>query len=103
MSAVETPEEKELLDRLWAESAPEPPAPPANGNPPSDVLRWLVRAPLVCHVCGSDDLVEQHHWAPQVIFPDWPHLQIPLCKAHHDEWHIRMRQHGLRWPHELRA
>lgn len=54
-----------------------------------------------CVVCG-DDAEHSHHWAPQSIFPDWPYaLVVPLCVSHHDEWHARMRAHGLRWPHEL--
>lgn len=54
-----------------------------------------------CVVCG-DDALHSHHWAPVAIFPDWPWgLVVPLCIVHHDEWHARMRAHGLRWPHEL--
>lgn len=54
-----------------------------------------------CVVCG-DDAEHQHHWAPQAIFPEWPYgLTASLCVLHHDEWHQRMRAHGLRWPHEL--
>ncbi len=50
--------------------------------------------------CGSPGM-EDHHWAPKALFPDWPwHLTIPLCVDHHREWHDRMRQHGLRWPYE---
>ncbi len=54
-----------------------------------------------CVVCGEES-DEGHHWAPRSIFPDWPYsLTMDLCKPHHDEWHERMRAHGLRWPHEL--
>lgn len=53
-----------------------------------------------CAICG-EPAAEYHHWAPRSIFPDWPDQGIHLCKAHHDEWHKRMRTHGLRWPHEL--
>lgn len=54
-----------------------------------------------CMVCG-EDAEHAHHWAPQAIFPDWPYeLVVPLCVTHHNEWHARMRTHGLRWPHEL--
>jgi len=53
-----------------------------------------------CTVCGVA-AVEFHHWAPRAIFPDWPDVGVYLCKHHHDEWHARMRAHGLRWPYEL--
>jgi hypothetical protein len=54
-----------------------------------------------CEVCGNPS-GEYHHWAPRSIFPDWPEAGVYLCKPHHDEWHARMRAHGLRWPHEHR-
>lgn len=42
-------------------------------------------------------LVERHHFAPRNTFgeqaDDWPVL--PLCRAHHVEWHTRMD--GYRW------
>lgn len=42
--------------------------------------------------CGSR-CAENHHWAPKEHFGDeaerWP--QDPLCVAHHQEWHRRMR------------
>lgn len=54
-----------------------------------------------CAVCGSSN-VEYHHWAPYAIFPDWNETPgVFLCPMHHQEWHHRMRAHGLRWPHEL--
>lgn len=54
-----------------------------------------------CIVCGEDG-TEQHHWAPRAIFIDWPwHLTVPMCVEHHREWHSRMREYGLRWPHEI--
>lgn len=61
-----------------------------------------------CVVCGQP-ASEMHHWAPRSIFPDWPTTPlllepvVPMCAEHHSEWHDRMRAHGLRWPHELRA
>jgi hypothetical protein len=55
---------------------------------------------IECVVCNVP-AVEFHHWAPRAIFPDWPDAGVYLCQHHHDEWHIRMRAHGLRWPHEL--
>lgn len=59
------------------------------------------RERLRCDVC-EQPADEMHHWAPVAIFHDWPYeLVVPLCFAHHREWHQRMRQHGLRWPHEL--
>lgn len=54
-----------------------------------------------CVVCG-DEAWHNHHWAPRSIFPEWPDgLTVNLCIPHHDEWHKTMREHGLRWPHEL--
>lgn len=47
-----------------------------------------------CEVCGKREGTELHHFAPRHIFEDaeqWP--QAYLCKAHHDEWHIRMAAH----------
>lgn len=85
--------EAELLDRLWDESAPK-------GRPQR---LFDVRLFEVCVICGSDESIEQHHWAPSAIFPeaDWWVQTVPLCPDHHHEWHDRMREHGLRWPHEL--
>jgi hypothetical protein len=58
---------------------------------------------IECVVCATP-AEQRHHWAPSSIFPDWPQgLTVPVCTAHHDEWHARMRDHGLRWPHELQA
>lgn len=57
--------------------------------------------PGECAVCG-EPTNHNHHWAPVEIFPHWPlTLTVWLCQKHHDEWHKRMRAHGLRWPHEL--
>lgn len=40
--------------------------------------------------------------APTILFPHWLHVDgVYMCRAHHDEWHRVMREHGLRWPHEL--
>lgn len=57
-----------------------------------------------CGVCESWELeIHFHHWAPRSIFPDWPYeLGVDLCRRCHDEWHLRMRAHGLRWPHEIK-
>lgn len=55
---------------------------------------------VYCAVCDAP-AVEWHHWAPRAIFTDWPDLGVYLCPSHHEEWHERMRAHGLRWPHEL--
>ena len=57
-----------------------------------------------CSVCESWELETHfHHWAPRSIFPDWPYeLGVDLCRRCHDEWHTRMRAHGLRWPHEIK-
>lgn len=57
-----------------------------------------------CGVCESWELeIHFHHWAPRSIFPDWPYeLGVELCPRCHDEWHRRMRAHGLRWPHEIK-
>lgn len=52
-----------------------------------------------CQVCDRQ-AEEFHHWAPLAIFPDWPDAGVYLCQDHHREWHARMREHGLRWPHE---
>lgn len=54
-----------------------------------------------CVVCDEPS-DEMHHWAPTILFPQWPyHLVVALCATHHREWHDTMRSHGLRWPHEL--
>lgn len=54
-----------------------------------------------CAFCGSPH-VEYHHWAPSSIFEDWGHVPgVFLCPMHHQEWHHRMRAHGLRYPGEL--
>lgn len=54
-----------------------------------------------CAVCG-ETASERHHWAPRSIFPDWPYeLTVLLCRTHHNEWHSTLREHGLRYPHEL--
>lgn len=46
-----------------------------------------------CSHRGCDrEGVEDHHFAPQAIFPDaddWP--RALLCVEHHIEWHRRMR------------
>lgn len=59
-----------------------------------------------CLVC-REPYSEHHHWAPRAIFDPQGHglwdFVVPLCKQHHDEWHDTMRQHGLRYPHELEA
>jgi len=55
----------------------------------------------LCAVCDSNE-VEYHHWAPVSLFPDWDHVPgVYLCPMHHQEWHHRLRAHGLRYPHEL--
>lgn len=58
--------------------------------------------PPDCPRCGMPAR-EYHHWAPRAIFPDWPDIGVYLCTHCHREWHARMRQHGLRWPHEMAA
>lgn len=56
-----------------------------------------------CVVCALRS-TEFHHWAPTSIFPpEWSHIGGYLCRAHHIEWHNTMREHGLRYPHELAA
>ena len=63
-----------------------------------------------CIVCGLKT-TEFHHWAPTAIFHtdgwtdlgDWSSVGDYLCTRHHEEWHNRMRTHGLRWPSELAA
>lgn len=45
-----------------------------------------------CAKCGARG-VELHHWAPKGVFGDdeaegWP--KDYLCKACHDEWHLRV-------------
>ncbi len=58
-----------------------------------------------CIVCGEDGR-HNHHWAPRSIFPDWPDgdgFTVRLCDGCHTELHRRLREHGLRWPHELVA
>jgi hypothetical protein len=81
------------------------------GDTPIELLPIADRRPLredddawpSCVVCEQPGF-EFHHWAPRSLFPDWPeHIGAPLCKPHHDEWHERLRAHGLRWPHELEA
>jgi hypothetical protein len=54
-----------------------------------------------CAVCDMQ-AQEWHHWAPRVIFPDWPDVGVYLCRSCHTDWHNRMRAHGLRWPGELK-
>ena len=63
-----------------------------------------------CLVCGLRT-TEFHHWAPTSIFgsdgwtdiESWTHVGDYLCTRHHQDWHDRMRAHGLRWPHEIAA
>lgn len=42
-----------------------------------------------CEVCGSQDKIESHHWAPRHLFGDecemWP--QSNLCQPCHVKWH----------------
>lgn len=87
MADLSSGDEQELFDQLWRESDP----------------AWKAEVDeRACVVCGNTD-TEQHHWAPQALFPepDWWVLTVALCTEHHHEWHRRMRAHGLRWPHEL--
>lgn len=71
------------------------------GLGPAD-LEWEQRNeprrydPCVVANCGVTP-TEYHHFAPRNTFGDeadsWPYL--PLCRAHHVEWHTRMD--GYRW------
>lgn len=82
-----------LFDRLWEESAPEL-------EVTGSLSGTYERPP--CQVCGKTGPTHRHHWAPTSIFPDWPWENLVfLCEEHHNEWHNRMRAHGLRWPHKL--
>lgn len=65
-----------------------------------------------CCICGRHPS-EENHWAPVAIFPDWEErarnvgdfslITVPLSIACHREWHDRLRDHGLLWPHEIEA
>lgn len=71
-------------------------------NLPLRIDKRADEGPL-CQVCDSRE-VEYHHWAPTALFPAWAHVGgVPLCTAHHREWHDTLRAHGLRYPHELEA
>ncbi len=81
------------------------------GDTPLDKIPLRLREPKRedeldwpgCVVCARPSF-EFHHWAPRSIFSDWPeYIGAHLCKPHHDEWHRRMREHGLRWPGEIAA
>ncbi len=54
---------------------------------------------LLCVVCGERP-VEYHHFAPLVLFPDWPEIGAYLCVDHHAAWHQTLRRNGLTWPGE---
>jgi len=48
---------------------------------------------VACIRCGGRDGVQNHHWAPRIIFgfedaESWP--QAPLCQSCHSEWHQKM-------------
>jgi len=54
-----------------------------------------------CWIC-DEQADDWNHWAPRAIFPDWPDSHsLPMCVECHEEWHRRLRAHGLRYPHEL--
>lgn len=62
-------------------------------NPDCRALRWDPCSYIGCNT----EITELHHFAPRNTFgadaENWP--VMPLCRAHHVEWHTRMD--GYEW------
>ena len=68
-----------------------------HGGPDHEHSRSHKGSALQCSVKGCSNTswttgVEDHHFAPRVIFKEsadsWP--VVPICTVHHDEWHEKM-------------